>query len=62
MMTERLSAFRLYTAALKMIWTQKVHLLRLVSRLFIVSSVKSGRVLPRWEQKVKLNVSGKAGL
>ena len=62
MMTERLSAFRLYTAVLKMIWTQKVHLLRLVSRLFIVSSVKSGRVLPRWEQKVKLNVSGKAGL
>ena len=62
MMTERLSAFRLYTALLKMIWTQKVHLLRLVSRLFIVSSVKSGRVLPRWEQKFKLNVSGKAGL
>jgi len=37
MTTERLSAFRLYTAALKMIWTEKVHLLRLVSPILILA-------------------------
>ena len=36
MITERLSAFRLYTAALKMIWTQ-VHLLRLISPVLILA-------------------------
>jgi hypothetical protein len=37
MSTERLNAFRLYLSTLKMIWQEKLHLLRLVSPLLVVA-------------------------